>query len=115
MTTAEPAPLPVAPPCRHFVVRHGAMRFLGDYEAPADASYARGQPVIVRGERGQEAAEVLCDAIPEALKALPEVTRGQILRAVTPEDQKRIDHLREIRPKEYESARRLITQHRLAM
>ncbi len=39
-----------------YIVRHGAMRFLGDYEAGEGAVYGRGQEVVVRSDRGLEAA-----------------------------------------------------------
>ena len=36
----------------NYIVRHGAMRFLGEYEPAAGALHPRGQHVILRTERG---------------------------------------------------------------
>src|SRR5579864_2055706 len=87
-----------------FIVRHGSMRFLGEYDAPAGVSLTRGQQVIVRSERGQELADVLCPSTPEAVKQIAEPTKGQIIRLLTADDQKRVDWLRQNRRQEYETA-----------
>ncbi|HLW68802.1 MAG TPA: regulatory iron-sulfur-containing complex subunit RicT [Gemmataceae bacterium] len=87
-----------------FIVRHGSMRFLGEYDAPAGVSLNRGQQVIVRSERGQELADVLCPSTPEAVKQIAEPTKGQIIRLLTADDQKRVDWLRQNRRQEYETA-----------
>jgi cell fate regulator YaaT (PSP1 superfamily) len=70
----------------NYIVRHGVMRFLGDYEAVPDQAYARGQAVLVRSERGLESAEVLCESTPRAVQLLTEPTKGQIVRVMTGED-----------------------------
>jgi cell fate regulator YaaT (PSP1 superfamily) len=62
------------------------MRFLGVFSTPNAAKYVRGTRVIVRTERGLEAAEVLCEASQYALGILKDPAEGQILRAMTPED-----------------------------
>jgi len=84
------------------------MRFLGEYDAPSGIPLTRGQQVIVRSERGQEVADVLCPSTPEAVKQLAEPTKGQILRLVSAEDQKRIDWLRQNRRTEYDTAAKQI-------
>jgi cell fate regulator YaaT (PSP1 superfamily) len=71
----------------NYIVRHGVMRFMGEYEPAPEATYARGQNVVVRSERGLEAAEVLCESTPRAVQLLSEPTKGQILRVMTEEDQ----------------------------
>ena len=50
----------------HWIVRHGAMRFLGEFD-PEAGVYARGDEVVVRTERGLELGQVLCPADPRAL------------------------------------------------
>jgi len=62
------------------------MRFLGEYQPVPEATYARGQEVLIRSERGIESAEVLCESTPRALQLLSEPTTGQIVRAMTEED-----------------------------
>ena len=92
------------------------MRFLGVYDAfPPVPALGRGAAVILRTDRGQEVGEVLCPATPQAIAAVPDPTRGQILRAVTADDREKIDRLRTVQANEFAGATRLIAQHRLAM
>jgi cell fate regulator YaaT (PSP1 superfamily) len=70
-----------------YVVRFGAMRVLGMFSAPASAAYCRDTRVIVRTERGLEAADVLWEGTEATLAALKDPAEGQILRAVTAEDE----------------------------
>lgn len=100
---------------RHFIVRHGAMRFLGDFHAPEGTVYERKQRVIVLSERGQEVGEVLCPATQQLLSNLPEPTKGEILRLMTPEDDQKFAAIQQHQKREYDIARDLIAQHRLAM
>ena len=98
-----------------YLVRHGAMRCYGTFSPPANASYARGDRVVVRTERGTEWGEVLCEATPAALKAIPDPTRGSILRELTPDDKRRIAEMATARDDLYVRAAGLIRGHRLAM
>ena len=91
------------------------MRFLGEYDAPPDIALIRGQQVVVRSERGQEVADVLCPSTPQAVKQLAEPTRGQILRLVNAEDQKRIDWLQQNRRPQYDAATKHIQALSLPM
>src|SRR5262249_48329563 len=52
------------------IVRHGAMRFLGEFEPATEFVCARGQEVVVRTDRGLELGEVLCEASPRAVEYL---------------------------------------------
>jgi cell fate regulator YaaT (PSP1 superfamily) len=70
----------------NYVVRYGLMRFLGVFGTANAAEHARGARVIVRTDRGLEAADVLCEASQYAVGLLKDPTEGQILRAMTPED-----------------------------
>jgi cell fate regulator YaaT (PSP1 superfamily) len=109
MTPADPAQP------KSFIVRHGAMRFLGEFTRTPDVAAARGDTVILRTDRGTEAGEVLCPATPQALAALPDPTRGELLRVATPADREKLRQLRESRDKDYAAAARLINHHRLPM
>jgi cell fate regulator YaaT (PSP1 superfamily) len=110
----EPPPVPAAAPPA-YLVRHGATRALGEFTAANGALFPRGSDVIVRTDRGQEVGHVLCLALPRAVELLVEPTRGQILRALTPEDRQRLERIAESQRKEYDVARRLIGQRRLQM
>ena len=98
-----------------YVIRHGAMRLLGEFAAPPGAAFARGARVVVRTERGQELGEVLCPATPQATSYLPEPTRGEILRPLSDDDRRREEEVRANRPRQFDAAARLIADHRLAM
>lgn len=98
-----------------WIVRHGAMRLLGEFEGDAGVASPRLQPVIIKTERGLEHGEVLCPSSPRAVNYLAEPTKGQIVRAMTAEDQARVAQLRDLQKKEYDTARAMIAEHRLAM
>ena len=69
-----------------YVVRYGAMRFLGVFSTAGGREYRRGASVIARTDRGLEAGEVLCEATTEAVGRLKDPGGGQILREMTAED-----------------------------
>jgi cell fate regulator YaaT (PSP1 superfamily) len=103
-------------PAGTFLVRHGAMRFLGEFTNPGGATSRRGDVVIVRTERGQEWGEVLCPATPQAMTAIPEPTKGDILRVATAEDREKIVRIREqLQKQQYAKGVELVKQHRLPM
>ena len=91
------------------------MRFIGEFAAPADFSLKRGEAVVLKTDRGIEAGEVLCPATPQAVAALPEPTRGHVLRHVGPDDRKRLADLVGIQKREFAKAEELVREHRLAM
>ncbi len=98
-----------------YIVRHGAMRFLGDYEAIEGALYLRGQDVVVRSDRGLEAAEVLCPATEQAVKLIAEPTRGQIVRGMSEKDHAELDRIREVQVQEFHSCNKYIAARKLQM
>ncbi|MGL6096441.1 MAG: PSP1 domain-containing protein, partial [Fimbriiglobus sp.] len=99
-----------------YLVRHGAMRLVGDFEAyPPVPVLRRGHTVILRTDRGQEFGEVLCPSSPQAVAAIPDPTRGQILRTATPDDNTKWAALADVMKREFAAAERLVTQHKLAM
>jgi cell fate regulator YaaT (PSP1 superfamily) len=98
-----------------YIVRHGAMRLLGEYAAPPGEAFARGARVVVRSERGQELGDVLCPATPQAVAYLPEPTQGEILRAMTDDDRRREQQIRENSRTQFDTAARLVREHCLAM
>ncbi|HMP60322.1 MAG TPA: regulatory iron-sulfur-containing complex subunit RicT [Gemmatales bacterium] len=98
-----------------YIVRHGVMRFLGEFESPTDVVWKRQQEVVVRTDRGTEAGVVLCPSSPEAKAALTEPTTGQILRPLSAEDRAQLQKLRELQQREYDIAARCIEQRALLM
>src|SRR5437899_756590 len=98
----------------HWIVRHGAMRFLGQFD-PEGGDYARGDEVVVRTDRGLELGQVLCEATPRALGLLGEPTRGRIVRRMTDKDRAERDRLREAERGELEACGRFVAARRLQM
>jgi cell fate regulator YaaT (PSP1 superfamily) len=98
-----------------YIVRHGAMRFLGEFEPADDRDYARGEEVVARTERGLEIGEVLWEATPQALELLTEPTRGQIVRPLTAEDRVQLDRVRDNEQQEMDTCCRLILERQLPM
>ncbi len=98
-----------------YIVRHGAMRSLGEFEAGEGMTYARGQQVVVRTDRGLETGEVLTEATPRAVQLIAEPTRGQLVRVLTAEDRDQCARLAEGERTEFESCRRFIGQRSLQM
>ncbi len=78
-----------------YVVRYGAMRFLGVFSTAAGREYRRGSNVIARTDRGLEAGEVLCEATAEALGHLKDPGAGQILREMTAEDRHELSRMQQ--------------------
>jgi len=78
-----------------YVVRHGVMRQLGVFSTRGGDRFARGQRVIARTSRGQEAGEVLCEATEHVQSQMAQTSRdggndspktGQILRLSSGDD-----------------------------
>lgn len=91
------------------------MRFLGDFEPSPPASYTRGEQVVVRTDRGQEVAEVLCETSPRALELLPEKTTGQILRSVNSDDREEMLRLHEREETAFHRCKEFINTRHLQM
>jgi cell fate regulator YaaT (PSP1 superfamily) len=98
-----------------FIVRHGVMRFLGEFHPAPLVVPRRGDRVIVQTERGTEMGEVLCPATPQMVAAIPDATHGELLRLATAEDHAKAAQLRSLREADYAAATRLIQQHHLPM
>lgn len=98
----------------NWIVRHGAMRFLGEFD-PEGGVYARGQDVVVRTDRGLELGTVLSAASPRAMQMLSEPTHGRIVRVLTERDRIERDRIRELEAKELQSCARFVAQRSLQM
>jgi cell fate regulator YaaT (PSP1 superfamily) len=98
-----------------YIVRHGAMRFLGEFEPNPAQPYRRGEAVIVQTERGHELGEVLCEASPRAVQLLSEPTKGQIVRAMTQADQDQSLAMRDKEEAEFARCGEFVRQRHLQM
>jgi cell fate regulator YaaT (PSP1 superfamily) len=99
-----------------FIIRHGVMRFLGEFEAgEAVVSCSHGDQVVVRTERGLEVGEVLCEASPRALAWITEPTKGQIVRQVTEADERILEDIRDRNRREFDACQQFVEKRRLQM
>lgn len=98
-----------------YIARHGVIRFLGEFTPEGSATYGRGQNVIIRTERGLEAAEVLCLSSPQALQLLQEPTKGQIVRPQTPEDRAEIERLHQKEELAFDKCKACVRERNLQM
>jgi cell fate regulator YaaT (PSP1 superfamily) len=99
-----------------YIVRHGAMRFLGEFApVPANRSFARGMQVVVQSERGHETGEILCEANTRSLEMLSEPTRGQIVRTMTQEDHADLARINQREQVAFEKCKDFINQRSLQM
>jgi cell fate regulator YaaT (PSP1 superfamily) len=97
-----------------WIVRHGAMRFLGEFD-PEGSDYGRGDEVVVRTERGLEIGQVLCESTPRAVEMLAEPTSGRIVRRLSDRDCLERDRLQAIEADEMETCARFVASRRLQM
>jgi cell fate regulator YaaT (PSP1 superfamily) len=98
----------------NWIVRHGAMRFLGEFD-PEGALYARNDEVVVRTDRGLEVGQVLSPATPRALELIAEPTRGRIVRRLTDTDRAERLRVKELEKRELASCERFVAQRKLQM
>jgi cell fate regulator YaaT (PSP1 superfamily) len=98
-----------------FIVRHGVMRNLGIFSSRGNDSFARGQRVITRTNRGLEAGEVLCEANDEAIRQLKDPKQGQIVRLQSEDDIRELRKMFEQERREYSICDQRIKELGLAM
>jgi cell fate regulator YaaT (PSP1 superfamily) len=98
-----------------YVVRYGAMRFLGVFSVTAGRECRRGAQVVVRTDRGLEVGEVLCEATPETSGEVKDPGGGQILREMTTEDRHELTRLRQQAREQFEICRKNIERLGLKM
>jgi cell fate regulator YaaT (PSP1 superfamily) len=98
-----------------YVVRYGAMRFLGIFSVSGGRECRRGTEVIARTDRGLEAGVVLCEAIAEVVGRLKDLGSGQILREMTVEDRHELARLEQSAQQEIEVCQQHIERLGLKM
>lgn len=85
-----------------YIVRHGAMRFLGVYSTSRGETFNRSARVVARTQRGLEAGEVLSEASPGALEGIRDSTQGQILRRMSHQDELELRKLHDQEREEFD-------------
>src|SRR4051812_44893592 len=98
-----------------YIVRHGAMRFLGEFEGGDEGRFNRWVDVVIRTDRGQEVGQVLCEANPRAVELLSEPTKGQIIRLLTAEDRQQAAQQKDKERTEFTACSRCIAARQLQM
>jgi cell fate regulator YaaT (PSP1 superfamily) len=98
-----------------YIVRHGVMRFLGEFEAGDGHAYLRGETVVVRTERGQEIGNILCEATPRTVSLIAEPTNGRILRLMNADDQAVQQKTKDNERLEFDTCHRFIQERKLQM
>ena len=98
-----------------YVVRYGRMRLLGLFSARGQDRYARGDRVIARTHRGLEVGEVLAEADEASESHLRESPGGQLLRAMSPDDEHEWFKLNEKLGETFHICQRHVEQLGLAM
>jgi cell fate regulator YaaT (PSP1 superfamily) len=98
-----------------YIVRHGAMRSLGEYEAGEETTYERGDDVVVRSDRGLEVGQVLCPATPPAVELIKDATHGPIVRLLSAEDRHQLERLHEAEHHEMDTCCRIVGERQLQM
>ncbi len=98
-----------------YIVRHGTMRFLGEFEPGDGHAYARGDEVVARTDRGLEVGEVLCEATPRAVELIGTPTHGRILRRLTDDDRAAAERALQAEAEELAACERFVAQRRLQM
>ena len=99
----------------HYIIRHGQMRFLGEFSGLAGQEHPRGQRVVVRTERGVELGEVLCTATDRSALFLENPTRGEVVRVATEQDLAQAATLAERQRQGFDACREFIAQRKLQM
>ncbi|MFL5329920.1 MAG: stage 0 sporulation family protein [Gemmataceae bacterium] len=98
-----------------YIVRHGVTRAVGIFAPPPGMLFSRGDHVIIRTERGVEIGDLLCPATAPVIERLPDPTRGEILRNMTPEDHGKADELKTRMAREFDAAREAVARRHLPM
>lgn len=98
-----------------YIVRHGVMRFLGEFTPESGATYRRGQTAVVQTDRGQELGEVLCESSPQTSGLLTDPTKGRLLRLLGEADHAQLAHVRQREESAFLRCKEFIQQRRLQM
>ena len=100
---------------KSYVVRHGRMKILGEFDGVEGRDHSRGERVVVRTERGTELGEILSRATSRTASFLESRHRGEIVRVATANDLEADAKLAETRAESFASCREFIDKRRLQM
>lgn len=92
------------------LIRVGAMGLVGQFRSPDGTIYPRGRRVVVRTVRGLESGEVLTE--PDGWQDAREAD-GELLRAMTMEDEMLAERMERRRDEAFEACRELLAERGL--
>jgi cell fate regulator YaaT (PSP1 superfamily) len=98
----------------HWIVRHGAMRLLGEFEAD-EADVRRSDEVVVRTQRGLELGQVLCPSSPRAVELIGDLLHGKVLRRMTDKDRSERARLHDRERSELATCSQFVERRKLQM
>ena len=98
-----------------YVVRYGRMRILGECHGAPGESFARGQRVVVRSDRGLEMGEVLCPMSERTADLLKSREPREIVRLAEPNDFEREAELPRLERTAFATCKELIAKRRMQM
>ena len=98
-----------------YVVRHGAMRHLGEFDTRRDAEYRRDDRVLVQTHRGVEPGTVLCPASERTSQFLSGSSSGRILRLLNTQDLMELERIKGLQQQEFMTCVQLIRHRKLQM
>jgi len=100
----------------HYIVRYGSTRNIAEFSVKGPQSYARGQEVLVRSDRGTEWGEVLCPATERTRTYLGKTeATGRILRLVGDDDRQKLDQTWRAAQDEFVGCGEMIRERKLQM
>ncbi len=98
-----------------YVVRYGSMRAMGIFSTRGGDRFARDTRVVARTNRGLETGDVLCEASDQIIQKSRDAAHGQILRAMTVDDENELTHIHATEGDEFEVCQKYVAQLGLAM
>ena len=100
---------------REYLVSFGLTGEFGRFHAHVPLALRRGERVAVRGARGIEIGEVLCAATPRHANFLPNTSVGQLLRRLSPADEKTATEMRARGQRLFERGQQLAAELKLPL
>jgi cell fate regulator YaaT (PSP1 superfamily) len=98
-----------------YLLSFGRSGEFGRFRASASLRPRRGERMVVHGPRGVEIAEVLRPATPQHARFLPNTSVGQLLRRLTPDDERNERAMRQRGQQLFQRATQLAEELRLPL
>lgn len=99
-----------------YIVRYGATRMVGEFNAKTSARFARSTSVVIKTDRGIEWGEVLCTATDLTRDYLNgSSSKGRILRPATNEDRRMREKLLLQEREQFQGCEEMIAERKLQM